>query len=187
MPSTKDFTNVDVSKYDIIPIDDRISSFTQLNVSNNIILEPPMIDEEESDDDEFVSQQYSYLQDRTFLERFLPIESDDDEFVSQRDLYLLRRPFLERLLPSQYLSMVERDMDLYTILQTHDFYTNHWDSWCQIQACLFEWAGEECGPFRHELIVSEELVNYVARNYRDFERYLNYVRRNEESLRWGTN
>lgn len=145
MPSTKDFTNVDVSNYDNISIDDRI-------------LEPPMIDEEES----------------------------DDEFVSQRELYFRDRPFLSQLLPPEYSYMVECDMDLYTLLQTHDFYTNHWDNWCQIMACLFEWAGEECGPLRHELIVSEELANYVARNYRDFVRFLNYVRRNEESLRWGT-
>ena len=150
MPSTKDFTNVDVSNQNT----NERSFAHQLNVSYNIT-----VDE----------------------------ESDDDEFLTQQDLYLRDRPFLDRLLPPEYSYMVECDMDLYTILQTHDFYTNHWDNWCQILACLFEWSGEECGPFRRELSVSEELANYVARNYRDFVRYLNYVRRNEESLRWGTN
>ena len=145
MPSTKDFTNINVSNQNAIQIGDRI-------------LESPMIDEEES----------------------------DDEFVSNCELYLRDRPFLVQLLPFEYLFKVECDEDLHIILQTHDFYTNHWDSWCQIMACLFEWGGEECGPSRNVLHVDYLLANYVGRNYRDFVRYLNYVRRNEESLRWGT-
>ena len=153
MPSTKDFTNVDVSNYDNIPIDNARMIGTRLNASYNIT-----VDEEES----------------------------DDELVSQRELYFRDRPFLSQLLPPECFFVVECDEDLHTLLQTHDFYTNHWDSWCQILACLFEWAGEECGPSRNVLHVDFLLANYVGRNYRDFVRYLNYVRRNEESLRWGT-
>jgi hypothetical protein len=114
-------------------------------------------------------------------------EESDDEFVSCRELYLRDRPFLVQLLPVEYLLMLECDEDLHTILQTHDFYTNHRENWCQILACLFEWNREECGPSRNVLHVDFMLANYVGRNYRDFVRYLNYVRRNEESLRWGTN
>ena len=168
MPSTKDFTNINVSNQNAIQIDDERLFAHQLSTSYNIISEHPMIDDDIPD---------------TFFEGLEHPESHEPE-----DNYLNNRPFLECLLPDEYYSLLSRvdgDDTLLTILQTSDMYTNHWDSWCQIQACLFAWGGEECGRFSHELTLSENLADYVGSNYRDFVRYLSYVRRHEEYLRWG--
>ena len=86
-------------------------------------------------------------------------------YDAESQYYLVSRPYLQGLIPIQYRNFVDCDMCLLTILQTADMYVNHYENWCKILAYLFKFSGEF-------FEISDELADYVGRNYHEFEQYL---------------
>ena len=51
------------------------------------------------------------------------------------------------------------------VLQFADMYIIHHENWCKILAYLFKFSGEF-------FEISDDLADYVGRNYQEFEQYL---------------